>query len=142
MTHFKLLLALAVTALVVLGSLPAADELQRRATWSIPTTADVKARLDDYLATKTLDETARLKIEALWPDEATPLAGPELLDRLAASLAVIEPRAAEIVTAVQQPAISLPPPKFPALEDNALPDFVRDNLRLTVGRWLAQHDLV
>jgi hypothetical protein len=124
------------------GRAQADNELEKQATWSIVSTADVKAKLDEYLATKTLDETARLKIEALWPDEATPMAGPELLDRLAASLAVVEPQAAEIVAAVQQPSISLPPPKFPALEDNALPDFVRDNLRLTVGRWLAQHDLV
>ena len=132
------LLATTSTASVV----QAANELEKQASWSIVSTADVKAKLDDYLATKTLDETARLKIEALWPDEATPLAGPELLDRLAASLAVVEPQAAEIVAAVQQPTISLPPPKFPALQDNALPEFVRDNLRLTVGRWLAQHDLV
>ena len=34
----------------------AQDDLEARATWSIPTTADVKARLDDYLATKKLDE--------------------------------------------------------------------------------------
>ena len=77
----------------------AQDELDKRATWSIPTTADVKARLDDYLATKTLDEAAKLKIEALWPDEAQPLDGGELLDRLTASLAVVEPKAAEVVAA-------------------------------------------
>lgn len=120
----------------------AADELERPATWSIPSTADVKAKLDDYLAAKSLDELTRLKIEALWPDEATPLPGPELLDRVAASLAVVEPKAAEIVAAVQQPTIALPPPKFDILDDASQPDFVRDNLRLMVGRWLAQHELV
>ena len=66
------------------------------------TTAEVKARLDDYLSSKTLDESAKLKIEALWPDEAQPLDGGELLDRLTASLAVVEPKAAEVVTACRQ----------------------------------------
>ena len=57
----------------------------------MPTTADIKARLDDYLTTKKLNEVARSKIESLWPDEAQPLEGAELLDRLAASLARYSP---------------------------------------------------
>jgi hypothetical protein len=126
---------------IALVSARAADELEKRATWSIPATADVKAKLDDYLATKTLDETARLKIEALWPDEAMALEGAELLDRLAASLAVVDPKAAPIVAACQD-AVTLPPPKFDYLNDESAPIFVRDNLRLLVGRWLATNHLV
>src|ERR1043166_6059485 len=79
----------------------AQDDLEKRATWSIPTTAEVKARLDDYLATKTLDEAAKLKIEALWPADAQPREGGELLDRLTASLAVVEPKSSEVVAAVR-----------------------------------------
>src|SRR5437868_13933863 len=77
------------------------DDLEKLATWSMLTTAEIKARLDDYLATKKLDETATLKIGALWPDDAQPLDGGELLDRLAASIAVAEPKAAEVVAAVR-----------------------------------------
>jgi hypothetical protein len=127
---------------VAIASVRAADELEKRATWSIPATADVKAKLDDYLATKTLDEPARLKIEALWPDEALALEGAELLDRLTASLAVVDPKAAEIVAACQQDAPGLPLPKFDYLNDESAPVFVRDNLRLLVGRWLASNHLV
>jgi hypothetical protein len=133
-----------ILAMTFVGSghfVSAADELEKRATWTIPTTAEVKARLDDYLSTKTLDETTKLKIEALWPDEAQPLDGGELLDRLTASLAAVEPKAAEVVTACRQNAVPLPP-KFDGLSDEALPPLVRDNLRLLVGRWLGQHDLV
>ena len=129
-------------ALVTMPCLLAADELERRATWSIPSTADVKARLDDFLATKNLDETARLKIEALWPDEAQPIASAELLDRLTASLAVVEPKAAEIVAACRDDAVPLLPPEFAAAADQTLPPLVRDNLKLLLARWLAQHDLV
>jgi hypothetical protein len=134
-----------VAALALLGvvvyTARGADELEKRATWTVPATADVKARLDDYLATKSLDEAAKLKIDALWPDEALALEGSELLDRLAASLAVVEPRAAQIVAACQD-AATLPPPKFEILADESAPIFVRDNLRLYVGRWLAQNHLV
>jgi hypothetical protein len=89
-TYTLALAVLAVFARVV----PAQDELAQR-TWSIPATADVKAKLDDYLSGKSLDEAAKLKIAALWPDEAQPLESGELLDRLTASLAVVEPKAAE-----------------------------------------------
>jgi hypothetical protein len=83
-----------------------------------------------------------LKIEALWPDEAQPLDGGELLDRLTASLAVVEPKAAEVATACRQNHVPLVAPKFDGLTDESLPPIVRDNLRLLVGRWLAQRDLV
>lgn len=131
-----------ITALALACVAPAADELERRATWTIPSTADVKARLDDYLVAKKLDETARLKIEALWPDEAQQLDGGELLDRLTASLAVVEPAAAEVVAAVNRDQTPLVAPQLAALDNAGLPPLVRDNLRLLVGHWLAQHDLV
>jgi hypothetical protein len=120
----------------------AADELERRASWSLPTTAEIKARLDDFLRDKTLDEADRLKIDALWPDDAAAIDPPELLDRLAASLATVEPRAVEIVNHCQQDAVRLPPPRFALLDDETAPAIVRDNLRLLYGRWLAQHHLV
>jgi hypothetical protein len=119
------------------------DELTKAASWSIPTTAEVKAKLDDYLTTKSLDATGKAKIEALWPDESLSQDGGELLDRLTASLAVAEPKAAEIVDACRSDdLISLAQPKFAGLTDKSLPPLVRDNLRLLVGRWQAQHDLV
>jgi hypothetical protein len=120
----------------------AADELERRATWSVPTTAEIKARLDDFLKDKTLSEADRLKLDALWPDDAAQVDAAELLDRLAASLAIVEPRAMEIVAHCQQDSATLPPPRFALLDDAAAPELVRDNLRLLYGRWLAQHHLV
>jgi hypothetical protein len=129
-------------AFLAASSTIAQDDLERRATWSIPTTAEIKAKLDDYLATKSLDEDNRLKIDALWPDDAQLLDGGELLDRLTASLAVVEPKAAEVVRACRENSFLLTPPTFAGLSDESLPALVRDNLRLLVGRWLAQRDLV
>ena len=136
-------LAICVVGLMLLGLCAIGqDDLERRATWSIPTTAEVKARLDDYLSSKTLDEIARLKIEALWPDDAEALDGGELLDRMTASLAVVEPKADEVVKACRESTVPLVAPKFEGLTDESLSPLVRDNLRLLVGRHLAQRDLV
>src|SRR5438067_12244730 len=140
MRRIFLFLAMLIVSLAAVAR--AQDDLEKRATWSIPTTAEVKARLDDYLATKKLDEAAKLKIEALWPDDAHPLDGGELLDRLTASLPVVEPKAAEVVAAVRNSSGLLIAPKFDGLTDESLPAFIRDNLRLLVGRWLASHELV
>jgi hypothetical protein len=134
------LIALAV-ALLSRGVM-ADDALARRATWSIPTTAEVKARLDDYLASKTIDEATKLKIEAQWPDDAQTLDGMELLHKLTDSLAVVEPKAEEVVKACRENSTLLVAPKFEGLTDKNLPPLVRDNLRLLVGHWMAQHDLV
>ena len=130
---------IAVAAALICCFVLADDELARRATWSIPTTADVKARLDDYLAGKEIDEATRLKLEALWPDDAQKLDGIELLYTLTASLAVVEPKAAEVVTACRENSGLLVAPKFPGLLDEDLPPLVRDNLRLLVGHWLDEN---
>lgn len=136
------LLCLTALAIGMVCRAGVADELDKPASWSIPTTSEIKAKLDDYLSSKTLDEAAKLKIEALWPGEAQPLDGGELLDRLTASLAVAEPKAAEVVASCRQDAAAIDMSKFDGLSAESLPPLVRDNLRLLVGRTLAQHDLV
>lgn len=124
------------------GAFAAVGELARRASWSTPATAEVKAKLDEFVKAKNADEAARLKIQALWPDEAAALSGGELLDRLTASIAVLEPEALAIVTACQQPLIAPVAPKFSLLSDEQASPLVRNNLRLLYGRYLAQHNLV
>ncbi len=140
MKRFSILAILACGLCTIAAQ--AADELERRASWSIPTTAVVKAQLDDFLKDKTLSEADKLKLDALWPDDAAVIEPAELLDRLAASLAIVEPRAIEIVTQCQQDVVALPLPKFAMLDDMTAPELVRDNMKLLYGRWLAQHHLV
>jgi hypothetical protein len=102
----------------------------------------VKAQLAECAPVQPAAEAARLKIEALGPDEATPLGGSELLDRLTASLAALDPQAAAVVAACQQPLLTPIPAKFDILADEKAPPLVRNNLRLLYGRYLAQHNLV
>lgn len=131
----------ALAALGVALSGPAQD-LERRASWSVPLAADVKAKVDDYAASLQADEATRLKIAALWPDEAAPHSGAELLERLCNSLSVLDPRAKALLEHCQGPRTTLDLPKFEILTDEAAPPLVRSNLRLVYGRWLAQNNLM
>ena len=84
------------------------------------------AAYDHILGVNPLDYDSRLKIEALWPDDAQSLDGGELLDRLTASLAVVESKAAEVVRACRENSVLLTPPwvliddVFGSLDDEAL----------------------
>ncbi|WP_425614405.1 hypothetical protein NA78x_004272 [Anatilimnocola sp. NA78] len=117
-------------------------ELEKKASWSPPTTAEVKKQLENLLVDRKADETQKLKVSALWPDDAAVLDPSDMLDRVAASLAVIDAEAAAVYEATQQPADALKIPAPAILSDEAVPLFVRGNLRLVIARWLAQHNLV
>lgn len=117
------------------------DELEKKASWNPPTIAEAKAALDEVLAKRDADETQKLKISALWPEGMAELDPSEVLDRVAASLAVIEPQAAAIYDLIQQaPTGKVPAPEL--LVDETVPLFIRGNLRLVIARWLAQHEMV
>src|SRR5687767_2831462 len=97
------------------GFARADDELGRRASWSQPTSPEVRAELDKFLADKKLDDAAKSQLEALWPKDASPSA--DLLDQLAASIAAVEPAAREILAACQSETVSAVPQKFAYLSD-------------------------
>jgi len=119
-----------------------AGELEKKASWSPPSTAEVKKQLDEILTARKADETQTLKVSALWPDDAAVLDPSDVLDRVAASLAVIDVEAAAIYEATLQPASAQKIPTPAILTDESIPLFVRGNLRLVIARWLAQNNLV
>ena len=132
----------AVVVIAALVASASAQEIERRATWSVPLAADVKAKVDDYATAKQADEATRLKIAVLWPDEAAPASGAELLERLTASLSVLEPKAKAIVDFCENPRTTFDLPKFEVLADESAPPLLRNNLKLLFGRWLAQNELM
>lgn len=133
---------LAIVFCAAFAGIASAQELERRATWSVPLAADVKAKVEDYAAAKQADEATRLKIAAIWPDEAALATGSELLERVSTSLSVLEPKARLVVDFCQNPRTSFNLPKFEILADESAPSLVRNNLRLLYGRWLAQNGLM
>ncbi|MFN0016892.1 MAG: hypothetical protein ACKVP0_01465 [Pirellulaceae bacterium] len=133
---------IAIATFVVFSPSVFAQEIERRATWSVPLAADVKAHVDDYATAKKADETTRLKIAAIWPDEAAPASGADLLERVGTSLSVLDPKAKVVVDFCQNPRTTVDLPKFEILTDESAPVFVRSNLKLLYGRWLGQNELM
>jgi len=117
------------------------EELTKRASWAPVTFDSVKAQLDTWLAARKSDEATHKKVAALWPKEAAGEAEPETLDRLCESFALVEPQANEILKQCRGPRGTSLPPKFAILSDEKEPSFLRNNLRLLYGRWLAQNAL-
>ncbi len=132
---------LVVTAVVCTIPASADDELAERATWAVPQPGDAKQTLDNWLAKQELDELAKLKIEALWPEQSPPKIGLESLYRFAESVGVVDGRAAEMVKKCHAGTPSPRLVKQLILEDESLAIEVRANLRLLYGTWLAQYEL-
>lgn len=118
-----------------------ADDLGRRATWSAPEPAEVKAQVEKWVATTpALDDLTKTKVEALWPKEGLPERPTELLEQVATTAAVVDPGAAKLIKVTRgDPPLVLP--TFECLTNDKLPEFVRRNLRLYYGKYLAQHRL-
>lgn len=133
---------LGVILLVVTGTTATAqDDLAQRASWKTPTPDEVKQRIDQWLEGEELDEVTKLKVEALWPEEGAPATEDALLTQLATTIALVAEHARELVELCREPRRGAALPPFEFLGDEQTPAFVRNNLRLFYGRWLAQNDL-
>src|SRR5262245_55910495 len=76
-------------------------DLQRKASWSPSTVEQVRARLDEFLQSLPATEEARQKVSEFWQSTQSEGGADRLLDVTAASLAIVDPRAAELVAACQ-----------------------------------------
>jgi len=115
------------------------DDDLNRASWEAPSTKAVKDEIQRIIATQELDELTKAKLDALWT--GAELGKGELLEQLGTSIALIDQRAHVLVTACRSadsPDLTV---SFTVLKDETLDPFVRENLQLLYGRWLAQHEL-
>jgi hypothetical protein len=119
----------------------AADDLKARASWTPPEPADVKQRVEEWLASENVPADVRMQLDLLWAEESLPQRPEELLDHVATTIAVVRPETRPVVELCGQAQAPSPLPKFDILKDEGLAPFVRNNLRLAYGRWLAQRDL-
>lgn len=140
-------------AAVGLAATSQADEaFGPTASWRPLAAVEARAQLDQYLQGKTLTAEQRGAIDAIWvaPSSdvagagdhvSTEQAGVDLTDRVARSLAVVEERPGELVSYCSRPYRIGIQPEFSWLLESGTPDFVRNNLRLYYGRWLALNEL-
>lgn len=110
-------------------------------TWNAPEESVVQRELERWLDARQADAAARDQIKTLWQPVAGSLAADAQLDRLAASFAVADDRAAELVTLCSAPRQTPRLPDFAWLADEATPMFERANLRLFLGRWMIRNQL-
>ena len=135
-------LSFGALSLIGFATNPAAgadDELKQRATWSPPPPIQVKTELDAWLTSRPVDAAALQQIAVLWTADDTLVAGPETLERLVLSLAIVDPAARELATFCRSDSSSGEFPQFTVLIASPTVPLVRNNLRLYYGRWLAQH---
>jgi hypothetical protein len=110
-------------------------ELAREASWSQPTVADVRTRLDEALAERRVAlGDAAAELDEAW--KAAAAGRRDLLDVAMQDLAAQDPRAAAAVQAAGQGGE--PAPEW--LADPQAGSFVRDAVRLWWGRELVRRD--
>ena len=134
-------------------------DLHREASWDYPTSAAIKAELDVWITEYQLDPGVTEQIDELWPDAETEtsqfgddtqymipvaLQRHDLAVRVIETIRLVAPEANDFIDAcytVRSNAGRFPIPRVSLLDDETTPAVVRDNLRLLVGGWLADHRL-
>ena len=112
--------------------------IHKAPTWHPPQVSDVKAQAIAWLQQNTADAALRAKAVALVSginDQAT---GSELLDRLAETFALVDPKVAQLVEVCSHPRNRLVLPTFAFLTDSKTAPLVAANMRLYYARWLVQ----
>ncbi len=136
----KLIVVLTLTCSVAWAAI-AQDELAKRASWTPPSTAEVKGQVLAWVATQKPDEATQMEIDARWADETIPQTGVGLLEQVALTIAFVDPEVRPIVELCRGVAprrLSLP---VETLIDESRDPFERSNLRLYYAQWLTQHAL-
>jgi hypothetical protein len=126
------------SAVPVSLSTSGATQFGAQASWKAPSTAEVRAQVLKWLDDRKPASEVRAQAEQLWPaDETAATTGPELLDRIGATVALVEPAAKKLVEFCAQRVAGAETPDSAVLTDEKLDPIVRNNLRLMLGRALA-----
>jgi hypothetical protein len=116
-------------------------EFAQRATWSTPTTDDVRDAALAWLTSRETDADTRARIEALWSSATAEGNAAYLLDLAVATLAAADRQADQLAQLCAQRRTRIALPDVSWLADEETAPFARNNLRLLYGRWLVQEKL-
>lgn len=134
----------ACLAIACFGSVAAlradqSDALARDASWSAPTTAEVAEVVLPWLESQGMEPTESTVHS--WLTAGEPLPPAELHRRVLQAVASVDPRVEELLKTCERPRSARELAEYPVLGDTKLPDWVRANLRLHYGAWLANQQL-
>jgi hypothetical protein len=110
----------------------------KAATWRPPQAAEVKDQVAGWLMKNVSSAAERSKALAIVNGVSDQATGSDLLDRLAETLAAVDPKVAQLVEVCSHPRRSTVMPAFSWLTDAKTPPLVAANMRLYFGRWLVQ----
>ncbi|MDD4788760.1 MAG: hypothetical protein PHO07_16430 [Pirellulales bacterium] len=117
---------------------PLADPLAGRPSWKPAEWTDLRAQVLEWLGRQQAAESPRNEVLQKWP-EAGSGETPDLLTLLVETFALVDQDIRALVGALA----AAQPGHFPdtaCLRDESRPPLVRNNCRLYVGRWAAQHE--
>ncbi len=137
----KLLVAAVVTLVAATSVADDRPSLARRASWKAPDAQAVRAQALAWVSEDHADKSSLAAAEALWQQDAAEASDTPLLDLVCRTIVLGEPRARELVEVASQPRKNVVLPDVTWLDDPALPEFVRSNLRLYYLRWLVHGQL-
>lgn len=130
--------ALIMTSFSVVSAMAAAtDNLEKAATWQIPTTQEVRTKLDSW-ASQNLNESQRTALDRVWQDVVT---SDQILIATVESFALSDPRIRTLIDFCSTPKQDAILPEFTILDEPSFAPEVRHNLKLFVAKWLANHQL-
>jgi hypothetical protein len=131
-----IVLSIATIARADLGS---ADRLTP--TLRAPALETLRGQASAWLKDRHADAPTQSDALALWKGAAPGASQTELLDRLAATFALADPRAQALVELCSHARSATVLPKQDWLLSSDTPSFEANNLRLLYGRWLAHERL-
>jgi hypothetical protein len=116
------------------------SEFGGQASWSIPTAAEVRSQVVQWLDARKPAPAVRAAVERLWPEgESASIESTDFLERVGESIALVDPAATDLVDFASRHRQEVVLPQFTYVANEELEPFVRNNLRLLLGRWLSQH---
>ncbi len=127
--------------LILTTSAFAADDLEKRASWQIPDAEQIRSRLDEHLEKQNVDEAVKLQINILWD---TPLISGDqslLLDQLINSLILTNTDIAKLINRLEATPATEAQTTPELFNQEDIPPFFINNIRLYYARWLAQSEL-
>lgn len=131
---------LAVATLIAVSIVaPARAQLSFEPSWQLPAYDDVRGEVFEWIDQSEANAELKQEARSLWPSVALrEMDGPALLDSVVETAALLNSQVAELV---KQSNAEVQIPKAPDVswvEGSNLPEFVQQNLRLYVARWLGQ----
>ena len=133
-------LKLSLVALVCLASSTSFGQLSFEPSWQPPTYETVRRQVFDWIDNVPLDPILAQEGRSLWPSvPLREMGGAALLDSVVETAAIMYPPVGNLMAQCNQHSTQPLLPDISWLMSREYPDFVQNNVRLYLARWLNQH---